>query len=445
VQLTGIVKLLEQANENIGKRIVGMNVSDLTEVLTECQQKAIYIGNAIEETEGEDTVTVKMLEEYCELIYQLNESMQDVQKVTDIIKRISDLLPRIRTSIDFDLPDSKKEIVFLPYKASMWDSFESVWSAAVEDDTCNVYVIPFPYYDKNKDGSFAGMHYETEGYPDYVPLTSWQEYQIAERHPDIIYIHNPYDGYNFVTSVHPDFYSKNLKKYTDMLVYIPYFVCPEDVPKHLCVVSGTLYADKVVVQSEKIRKTYIEEFHRMEKENNCEGVFGKAEDKFVSLGSPKYDKVRNTRLEDVTVPDEWNRLIIKTDGNRKKVVLYNTTIAVLLEQKDRMLDKISFVLKTMKENEQIVLLWRPHPLFDTTIASMRPELSDRYKDIVSKYRLEGWGIYDDSADLNRAIAVSDAYYGDWGSMVALYEKTGKPIMIQNLEMINNEEITDDTM
>ena len=36
--------------------------------------------------------------------------------------------------------------------------------------------------------------------------------------------------------------------------------------------------------------------------------------------------------------------------------------------------------------------------------------------------------------MNRAIAVSDAYYGDQSSLVALYRKTGKPIMIQNADV-----------
>lgn len=37
----------------------------------------------------------------------------------------------------------KKEMVFLPYKVSMWDSLESVWRAAYEDkDNCLAYVVP---------------------------------------------------------------------------------------------------------------------------------------------------------------------------------------------------------------------------------------------------------------------------------------------------------------
>ena len=54
-------------------------------------------------------------------------------------------------------------------------------------------------------------------------------------------------------------------------------------------------------------------------------------------------------------------------------------------------------------------------------------------EIVQGYQRAEWGIYDDSVNMERAIAISDAYYGDWSSLVCLYRETGKPIMIQNIE------------
>ena len=71
---------------------------------------------------------------------------------------------------------------------------------------------------------------------------------------------------------------------------------------------------------------------------------------------------------------------------------------------------------------------------EATITSLRPELWQSYKDLVDAYRNEGWGIYDDSPELDRAIAISDAYYGDQSSVVWLYKETGKPIMIQNCDV-----------
>ena len=71
---------------------------------------------------------------------------------------------------------------------------------------------------------------------------------------------------------------------------------------------------------------------------------------------------------------------------------------------------------------------------EATLTSMRPDLWQEYKNLVNKYRAEGWGIYDDSPELDRAIAISDAYYGDSSSVVWLYKETGKPVMIQNCEV-----------
>ncbi|MCR5089519.1 MAG: hypothetical protein K6C08_08415, partial [Oscillospiraceae bacterium] len=102
---------------------------------------------------------------------------------------------------------------------------------------------------------------------------------------------------------------------------------------------------------------------------------------------------------------------------------------------DRMLDKIRRVFDVFKENaEDVALLWRPHPLIEATLTSMRPQLWEEYKAMVEEYKVSGWGIYDDSPELDRAIAVSDAYYGDPSSVVQLYKETGKPIMIQNVEV-----------
>lgn len=72
-----------------------------------------------------------------------------------------------------------------------------------------------------------------------------------------------------------------------------------------------------------------------------------------------------------------------------------------------------------------------------TIKSMRPDLYGEYMEIVKIFQKENWGIYDESSDIDRAIIVSDAYYGDMSSVVELYKVTGKPIMIQNCEEMEN--------
>lgn len=105
----------------------------------------------------------------------------------------------------------KLEILFMPYKSSMWDSLESIWREASADPDCDAYVVPIPYYDRNPDHSFGDFHYEGREFPKDVPVIHYENYDLEERRPDIIYIHNPYDGENLVTSVDPRFYSGELK------------------------------------------------------------------------------------------------------------------------------------------------------------------------------------------------------------------------------------------
>lgn len=413
-------------------------------LLTDCQDAAIQIGELIEEMDGEGTEAVAHLEQYCERLYQVNLQKETILP-QEAYKYLEEQLFRAENAINH-MP-LRKEVVFLPYKASMWDSLESVYLAAREDENCDAYVVPIPYYDKLPDDSLGKLHYEGDEYPSDIEITYYEDYPLEERHPDAIYIHNPYDRCNIVTCVPERYFSSNLKKHTDCLVYIPYFILNEIEPdnqaaidnmKHFCFLPGTIWADKVIVQSEKMRQIYINEYYKAAKEAGLSGDHTdrkKLEEKILGLGSPKLDKVHSTRKESLQIPQEWRRVIEKPDGTWKKIIFYNTSIGALLKSEEKMLEKMKSVFRTFKEQqEEIALLWRPHPLIQSTIRSMKPQLWAEYEKLVQTYREEGWGIYDDTADLDRAVVLSDAYYGDTSSVVQVYQETGKPVMIQNVEV-----------
>lgn len=445
-QLLEIVDSLIHVNAIIKNLVASDNVEQLSAILSEAQNVAISLGTAIENALGLGTQAVHVLEEYCEVLWNISEADEKEAKISET-DRFADLMEREREEIE-NFP-IKKVAVFLPYKASMWDSLESVWMAARDDEMCDDYVIPIPYFDKNGDGTFKEGHYEGNDYPDYVPVYDWQKMDLATLRPDSIFIHNPYDEYNHVTSVHPDYYSYRLKEYTDKLVYIPYFVTNGGINEINCQVSAILHADKVIVQNEEQKETYKKVYMDLkgEKHRELEVAVGvkdeafwrtlekEADDKFLPLGSPKFDKVANTSRDDVEIPENWERLITREDGSRKKVILYNTTVDALLKHSEEMIAKIKSTLLVFKEQDDVVLLWRPHPLNRTALEFSRPDLHQEYLSIVENYKSEGWGIYDDTADFNRAIVISDAYYGDGGSAVPLYKATGKPIMLQNVEMV----------
>ena len=441
-QAVDSLKLLGQAHDGIKKMIEAGNDKAALDLLSQCQECAIRLGEIIEAVEGENFVTIPLIEEYCELAYQIYEKILNNGRVNanQVNKALRRSLVRVENSVKNEITE-RMEVVFLPYKASMWDSLESVWKAADEDPNCDAYVVPIPYYDKNPDGSFREEHYEGGEYPAYVPVTSYREYDFAMRKPDMIFIHNPYDDCNYVTSVAPEFYSENLKQYTEKLVYIPYFVLGEVDPDHkeavekiahFCTAPGVIHADVVIVQSENMRKAYIDVLTGAAGENTRPYW----EKKILGLGSPKMDKVLESSREAWEVPWEWRQILEKPDGSRKKVILYNTSVTALLNQGENMIKKMHSVFDTFKENvEDVALLWRPHPLMKATIESMRPQLWMDYEKLEEQYREEGWGIYDDTVELNRAIALCDAYYGDGSSLVQLCQKAGKPVMIQNVEIL----------
>lgn len=208
--------------------------------------------------------------------------------------------------------------------------------------------------------------------------------------------------------------------------------------KRFCYAPGTVYADQVIVQSENMRQVFIKVFQKTAKEMGLSGDHLDRrflEKKFLGMGSPKIDKVLNTKKEDLEIPAEWRKVIEKPDGNWKKIILYNVSVTMLLSFEEKALIKIGTVLERFKENkEEVALLWRPHPLIRATLKSMRPQLWEKYRKIRDRYVEEGWGIYDDSADVDRAVVICDAYYGDKSSVVQLCQKTGKITMIQSVNV-----------
>lgn len=442
-EILSIFKTMEKAHLAIEK-VIGQRKADLTEILSELQNSAFEAGTELEKEIGEDHEIILLLEAYCEFAWQLNQA-KNRQDKKQALKSMKQSLREVTAKVKEEI-EEKIVAVFLPYKASMWDSLESVWKAADRDENCEAYVIPIPYYDRTPNGELGQMHDESDQYPEDVPITKYDRYDFEQKRPDLIFIHNPYDDANRVTSVHPYFYAQNLKKYTSMLVYIPYFVWGElsgenqaevNAMQHFCTTPGVIHADRVIVQSEAMRSIYIDVLTQAAGEHTRE-IWEK---KVLGLGSPKLDKTRSAMSggEMTELPQEWKSVLYDENGNKKRTVLYNTTIKTLLETQGQMIEKMQDVFAYFKERQDtIAFIWRPHPLIPATIKSMHPKLWERYKKLMDSYRKEGWGIYDDTPDVNTAICISDIYYGDGSTVINLYQKTGKPVILQNTAVRNQE-------
>ena len=407
--------------EHAGKDKTGMsegNTEKLLQILTGCQETAIAFGTLIESVKGEGTDTVGKLEAYCEEIYRIYETvLGDRGKVFCVnCDRLRTLSEEIAEACKREI-DLRREVVFLPSRVSEWDAIESVWRAAEEDPDCIAFVIPIPYFTKKSDGSFGDMHYEGDRFPDYVPLTAYNAFDYEGHCPDVMYIQNPYDAYNLAVSVHPFFYSENLKKYTEKLVYLPPFVVNEITTedqraienlKYCCIVPGVVHADRVIVQSEGMRQIYIQILTEAAGEETRK-IW---EEKILGLGSPKMDRNLECSKADMDLPEEWRSLMQKPDGTFKKVVLYGTSAAALLEHPKAMIQKMGRVFSAFeKKQEEILLLWVPEYAAGIDMKEKYPAVCEEYQRLMRQYQEEGTGILDCSGDMERAAKVCDVCGG----------------------------------
>ena len=345
-------------------------------------------------------------------------SGSDTQEIVNLCK---DLLQHIVMETSKE-EKFKKELVFLPYKYSMWDSLESVWRAAYEDkDNCLAYVIPIPYCDRNPDMTAKEWHCEREFFPADVPTLDWQEVDLKLMHPDAIFFHYPYDNCNSATSVDSAFYSFNLREHTDLLVYVPYFVVGRRWPEQHVDLSAYRYMDFMVVQQEHMQ---IAPMRFSEIKEGEEPYFDDflPKEKILALGSPKIDRIYYCEKH-LQVPQEWLDYI----GGRK-VIFYNTSISGALQQGERFLNKMRYIFSTFRNHPEVVLIWRPHPLLEASLQSLRPDVHAEYLKLKELYISEKIGIYDSTPDLEMTMAISDAYIGEaTSSVVSLFGYAGKPV------------------
>jgi hypothetical protein len=370
-----------------------------------------------------------------------SDNMAVLENEKDAGQRYSELLNEFKKKIESsDIEGAKKtaddfknlisdsvvyKVVFMPYKASMWDSLESVWMAADKDKRCEAVVVPITYYELDSNRNPAKRVNEREEFPEYVPVVNDEEYDLENDRPDIIYIHNPYDNTNLVTRVDSRYYSWNLKKYCEKLVYVPYYKWVDGVSSTLFK-SAMYYADYTVQSSDDAVRRCIEASPKYATILGLETIVVRKamEKKLINLGSPEVDKVLSLSKDNVPMPDDWKGKVIQSRVN----VLYNTTLDEIFKSKT--FDKVKETLAFFKENsEKAFVIWRPHPLMKQTLTSMLPNLVNEYNEIMNEFVNGDYGVLDANPSMHYAMFWSDMCYGyKTSSMTELYKYTGKMVL-----------------
>ena len=260
-----VLRSLAQQEEEMEKR--EKDYAFLQDTLANAQNTALTLGNIIEQRLGEDTKTVAILSEYCEILFHAYEKAQQEITPTEEIKALGEKRLACEKSLE---KEWKKSMVILLDKAKHFPSIEGFYKKMQEREDWEVILMPIPYLYRNGDGSFVGEDIDTEKFPKEYSYVDYKSYAFDTMMPDCIVMNSPYDSCHVVQSIDPFFYSENMKKFTKNLLYIPWFVTDEihwgdeDDGKAITIMDyyvcqpGLAHADYSFVQSENIRNSYIE-------------------------------------------------------------------------------------------------------------------------------------------------------------------------------------------
>ncbi len=408
------LELLAQAHQFIEENIdLGEQISSIPDLLGQCQTLAIQMGEQIEESgTGASNDCIELLEKYCDFIFGIYQKLCDnLQKQVLESREFYELqqFGEYETALREKIGklSQKREVVFLVYQSRHWKTLHSLWEEAAKDENTQVTVIPIPYFYRRHEGNLQTVQQlETKGYPEEVPLTSYEEYNFEAHHPDVIVYQCPYDEYNYALSVHPFFYASNLRQYTEKMVFIPPFVLREIVDKDerakytlrwFVHTPGLIFADEIYVQSEQMRKIYAELLSELTKEK-----IETWRDKIYACGSPLWDwQSRKNEKE-----------------NEKKVILYYVSGSVLYEYEEQMIEKMQQFFQLAKQyKNDILIVWKPDPYAKEILSGRAPQIWEKYNELLSRFEREEIGVVACEEDDRNLVEFCDGIYGDGGTLM----------------------------
>ena len=408
----------------------GLSYEDIITYLSELQNNIVSFGTLTESIKGEDCNTVKLLEQYLEVIYKVAKYVQkfDENKYAECDEEVKDTFASISEAIDSEIVN-RRSVLFLPVKAKHFSSMRMAYEMETATPDTDVYVMPLPYYYKEYDGSFKDeMHIDTEEFiKANIPVTDYSRFDLSLLCPEKIYINSAYDEYNMAVSVDTRFYARIVKKYTEKLIYIPYFKLMEfdraNYPcwynmQYYCTVPGVVMADKVYVQSENTRKVYIDKLNEW-------------------VGDEKYTEIWEQKIDVYDDGFEEHSEDELRDAGSKKTIVWFVSAGSLAEFGDRYIEKAYRNLDVFAlSKDKLKVLLISEPFLDEMIKTYSDELYKKWTGFIDEFNRSGIGevvsqVEDQSVE---ALLKANAYYGDPSYICKDFILMKKPVMLQNVEV-----------
>jgi hypothetical protein len=429
-QLNELLNTLKEANNELFKPESIPTLASLKADITEYIEAFVEFVNDV--TSDSDTNKNKA-------ITTLRAYAKSLENIADTdAKRLSKHIRNIEVAI-FNLKIDMLEIVFIVDSVAKSDVLLPLYKVASADPNCIARWLPVPLYGLDNCGFWDEPHYDGADYYKDIKCEDWHSFDLERVHPDVIFTNNIYDDKNYVTQLHPKFWSGRLRSCTDYLVYAHYGIDNWVANDPDSIDWNTLYQNNelactdrhfnikyYLVQSQELAKAITSMWNFYFKKTKTRKPLGFNE-KFLPLGSPKFDTIHELPYTDYPIPTDWQEKIFDTNGNKKTVVLYASTLKDLLTDIEVWFKKFETVMDFFKDRGDVVCICRLHPLTLQTIKAMRNQYLDQYLKFVSDIKENRNLILDETADFHTAIKISDCYFGEESSILSLYFATGKPL------------------
>lgn len=420
-EIGNIYAVLFKANELVCKLVETGECKPIPELLEQCQQLAIQIGSSIENQNPDFTEPVIYLERFCEAVFGVyTEIFEGGSCGNENTDKMNDCLSQsYRAYLSMPI---KKKALFIPYKAEYWKRMDSFYEELISDGEWTAEVMPVPYFyrtfdGKLKDTSTGGIIDAASDYPDKLTIVDYRSFDANSSYYDMIVFQNPFDEWNSSVSIHPVFFSSNLRKLTNNLVYIPYFVTgdiyknDEKAYKNLsyyAISKGVFLADEVILDSEITRQAYIDVL--------SERMGANTENIWESKIKVKIDQTKTT-----------------VNTGKKKLLVYIGT-SELFTDGEMLITKLSECLEEFERSKQNVsVLWCGDSTVLDNLRSIDARLADRFERLIQRFEISGTGEY--HVDVTeKSVMDCDAFYGTPGYIMNLCVQNNIPVMLVNAKV-----------
>lgn len=157
----------------------------------------------------------------------------------------------------------------------------------------------------------------------------------------------------------------------------------------------------------------------------------------------KLDARAKTNVSEEEEAVFWEQVQAKVwDGEKKKkiILVCNSTLETLAHDAD-LIQKLREVFRTFAENPEVVLWWRPCRIDAVEMGMMKkvmPQLIEEYTELIREYQEHPVGVFDPGIGMAKVLEWCDAYYGDDNKVAKVFQLSGKPVMIADYTIHEND-------